>query len=565
MRTLKNYIALLSILLFALSCEKDGDKMIVSGLEASELTAAQTDVIITQDNGDAQVLALAWSTSALTVSDPSVEIPDGFPAIYLQASSTSDFKVINQSTESSASHSYTGSELNTLAKNAGLIAGQASPLYFRIKTLMGSNQDPIYGNTVSVSVTPFQIDMSNLIVQNKDKTSNLAILRSTNSDGEYAGFMPATSWMNFYFLEGDGTYWGNDGVSGTAFAISSDVATMWNGWFPGNNGCYYVTMSTNTKEWTATYLPSITVGGDVSSSLTFDVAKNIWSGKVITTTANAKITLSSAASKYTKATGTTDASAIATTINFAESQSGVLIFANAPGNITIPAAGTYTLKVDLSNNLQWVYTVTSGTETPTVEDIPYLYLAGLDDAITGPNWNFDRTLTKQYDGTYYATVYANSLWGYKMYTKADWSSDYYAYSGTEGTLVKNVDSNIPVASAGTYIITADITNLKYNMKQLGDVVYVAGLSLDGKDNWDFAKMPTLAKTDNGIYSGTIQITAKSTWGFKIYIESGNWDYYYGGSAGSIYYKSDGITDDSTAGTYTLTVNLIQGTYSMTLN
>jgi len=564
MRTIKNYIALLSLLLFAASCEKEGDKMIVSGLEASELTAAQTDVVITQDNSDKQVLSLVWSTSDLTVSDPSIDVPNGFPVIALQASPSSDFKVITESTQSTPSHSFTGSELNTLAKNAGLVAGQASPLYFRIKTLMGANHDPIYGNTVSVNVTPFQIDMSNLSVLDKNKENTLAILRSPNSDGEYAGFMPATAWLNFYFLEGDGTYWGNDGVSGTAFVISSDGETMWNGWFPGNNGCYYVTMSTNTKEWTATYLPTIEVGGDVTSTLTFDVVKNIWSGTVITTTSDTKITLSSAASKYKITTGTTDANAIATPINFAESQSGVLVMADVPGNITIPTAGTYTLKVDLSNNQQWVYTVTSGTETPTEEEIPYLYLAGIDDAVNGP-WNFNRTLAKQYDETYYGTVYANSLWGYKMYTKADWGSDYYSYSGTEGTLVKNVDSNIPVASAGTYIITADITNLKYNMKQLGDVVYVAGLSLDGNDNWDFAKMPTLAKTDNGIYSGTIQITAKSTWGFKIFIENGNWDYFYGGSNGSLYYKSDGITDDSTVGTYTLTVNLIEGTYSMTLN
>jgi len=564
MRTIKNYIALLSILLFAASCEKEGDKMIVSGLEASELTAAQTDVVITQDNGDAQVLSLAWSTSSLTVSDPSVEVPDGFPAITLQASSTSDFKVINESSESSASHSFTGSELNTLAKNAGLLAGQASPLYFRIKTLMGANHDPIYGNTVSVNVTPFQIDMSNLIVQNKDKTSNLAILRSPNSNGEYAGFMPATSWLNFYFLEGDGTYWGNDGVSGTAFVISSDATTMWNGWFPGNNGCYYVTMSTNDKEWTATYLPTIEVGGDVTSTLTFDVAKNIWSGTVITTANDTKITLSSAASKYNISTGTTDANAIATPINFAESQSGVLVFADTPGNITIPTAGTYTLKVDLSNNQQWVYTVTSGIETPTVEDIPYLYLAGIDDGATG-SWNFNNFITKGSDGTYTGVVYANSLWGYNMYTHADYDHDYYSYAGTDGSLEKNGSTNIPVAATGTYIITADISNLKYSMKQLGDVVYVAGLSLNGSDNWDFALMPTLTKTDNGIYSGTIQVTAKSTWGFKIYVESGNWDYYFGGADGSLYIKGNGITDDATVGTYTLTVDLIKGTYSMTLN
>jgi starch-binding outer membrane protein SusE/F len=556
MNTIKSYIAALAIVFAASACEKEGDKIILKGHGESELIATETDVVLTQADDASLMLSLVWTSNELTLSDESVGIPTGVPAVTLQASALSDFANAYEVQQTTASITYTGAELNTLAKNAGLTPGIASPLYFRIQSVLGSNLEPAYSNVATVNVTPYQIDMSLLYVIDKAQVETLSTLYSPNSDGQYAGFMAATSWLNFYFREGDGKIYGNDGVSGTAFKLSSDATTMWNGWFPGNNGCYYVTMSTGTTEWSATLLPEITVGGDVSATLAFSTSQKLWSGTLTTTTANANITLSSAAKKYNIATGTDDAAAIATTINFAESQSGVLVMADAAGNITVPTAGTYTLKIDLTNPTQWTYTLTPGEDIGGEEEIPFLYLAGIDDGVSG-GWNFNNTIAQLADGSYAGVVDANSLWGYKMYTTAAWA-DYYTKGTTDGSLVKNGEGNIPVPETATYLIKANLTNLTYSMQKLGDMVYLSGLN----DVWDFNT--TLAKTGNGVYSGTIVVTVKSAWGFKVYIESGNWDEVFGGSGGTLNYLGNGITDDA-PGTYTLTVNLIQGTYQMTLN
>ncbi len=556
MRTLRNYIALLTILLVAASCEKDDDKIIVSGHNASQLTTTASDVVLSGENNNSIVLSLVWDNSQLSLSNQSMSVPTGIPIVTLQSSATSNFAIVTESKTTANSQAFIGSELNTLAKNAGLKAGTAAPLYFRIKSLLGNNLEPVYSNASTVNVTPFQIDMSLLFVLNKDKTDTIANLYSATSNGEYGGFMAASAWMNLYFLEGDAKLWGNDGVSGTAFKTSSDAATLWNGWFPGNNGCYFVTLSTASSEWTATYLPEITVGGDVSATLTFSVAQKIWSGEITTTANNANITLSSAAKRYNILTGTTDASAVATPIGFVESQAGVLVKSDVAGNITVPTAGVYTLTLDLNNPTHLTYTLTAGAITPVEPEVPNLYLAGIDDGVSG-SWTFDNFIPKLADGTYAGVVYANSKYGYKMYTTAAWA-DFYSKDAADGTLVKNGADNIPVPETATYLIKADLTKLTYSMLKLGDVIYLSGLN----NAWDFNT--TLAKTGNGVYSGTIVVTTKSDWGFKIYLENGNWDEVFGGSAGAVYYKGNGITDDA-PGTYTLTVDLIHNTYQMVLN
>lgn len=554
MRTLRNYIAILSILLLWASCEKEDDKITVSGHKSSQLTSTESDVVLSGENNATVVFSLVWDESKLTLSDASMDIPTGFPKIALQSSASTDFATFTESAKSINSQAFTGAELNTLAKNTGLQAGTASPLYFRVKSLLGNNLTPEYSNVISVNVTPFQIDMSILYILNKDKNDTIANLYSATSNGEYGGFMAASAWMNLYFQEGDSKLWGNDGVSGTPFKTSSDVATMWNGWFPGLNGCYYVTLSTANSEWTSTYMPEITVGGDVTATLTFSVAQKLWSGEITTTTNNATITLSSAANLYNISTG--DASGVATTIAFVESGTGVLVKSDVAGNITIPTAGLYTLKLDLNNPKHLIYTLTAGSDVPVEPEISNLYLSGIDDGVTG-NWTFDNFIPKLADGTYAGVVYANSLWGYKMYTAAAWG-DYYTKGAADGSLLKNGEGNIPVPEAATYLVKADITALTYSMMKLGDVIYLSGLN----DAWNFNT--TLAKTGNGVYSGTIVVTKKSAWGFKIYLESGNWDEVFGGSAGVVYYKGTGITEDA-PGTYTLTVDLIHNTYQMVLN
>lgn len=562
MKCIKQYMIILMAVLALSSCEKDGDMIILKGHEASELTASETSVVLSKDNDDEPVLSLSWSGSSLSVTDESMGVPSGVPVFRLQASASADFQSVVELESDFSYYTFTGAKLNAWAKDAGLEPDISSPLYFRVQSQLGENIAPIYSNVVSVNVTPYVIDMSQLFLISTDKSDTLGILYSPDWDGEYSGFVQATSWMNFYFLEGDDTLWGNDSDPGTPFELSNDEATMWNCWFPGNGGAYYVTMSTNEFTWSATWLPEIVATGDLEENDTLVYYKSFdqWAGLIDPSTENAQFTLYSDALLYNVLTGDSDDGAIATTLYFADAGSGLLAIAETPGTFTIPNAETYTLMLDFSDPMQWTFSLTEGNHLPQEEEeIPYLYLPGSKDGETGGGWTFDNYIPQVNDTLYAGVIYVNSQWGFQMFTAADWGADYYTVGETEGSLVKNGDGNIPAPEPGFFLITADLKNLTYSMIPLGDEIYLSGLN----DVWDFST--SIPKTGDGVYSGSIVVTTPSTYGFRIYPEVDNWNDYFGGADGSLYFLGSSLTDDSQVGTYTLTIDLINMTYQMTLN
>ena len=565
MKTIKRILIIFLSLAAFSACEKDGDLITLSGLEESELMVTQTEVELSQGNSNENVLSLAWSTSTLTISDPTMSAPDILETT-LQISTTEDFSgTVVESVESSLSHAYTGSELNTIAQTLEITPGEATIIYFRLEASIGDNMDPVYSNVVSVTVTSYEIDMSLGYILDSDKDSTGVTLYSAESDGEYLGFMGATSWYNFYLQEGDGTTWGNDGVSGTAFVLSSseDSDERWNCWFPGVSGCYYVDFNTNTAEWSALSVPSLSVSGDIEGEMTFDRPNVKWTLPFTATSASITVKVSGTGSLYNSSTGTDDASAVETSVAFTQSGDNLTLANQADDiTVTVPSTGECTLTIDLSDPTAWTVEVTEGSGGSS-EVSQYLYLPGIDDGITGGDWTFDNYLTL-YDEdelAYAGVVNVNSLWGYGFYTEKDNWDELYNYGTGDaysGTLVYKGATNIPAPDAGLYLIDASLDGLTYSLTSVGSQIYVSGLN----DTWDFSV--TLDETSTvGTYSGEITITAASSWGFQIHLDD-SWSHYFGGSSGSLYYKGSNITDDASlsAGTYTLTVNLLNGTYSI---
>ncbi|MDP4277030.1 MAG: DUF5114 domain-containing protein [Bacteroidota bacterium] len=560
---------LLSGLLLVLlpACNKDGDLFFLSGMNSNELMANATDVVLTVATRDSVALSLAWTKSTLSVSNPDVSVPDNILSYTLQASASADFSTtLVESSESNLSKSYLGSELNTVATSLGLAAGTAVPVYFRLKGSIGNNMQPVYSNVVTVNVTPYRIDFTTGYILNASQEVTGTTLYSATENGIYTGFMGATAWYNFYLKEGDGTIWGNDGVSGTAFLLSSenDAAKRWNCWFPGIGGCYYTTVNTVTKQWSALLLPALTVSGDIQGDMTFDRPNVRWT-KVFQATSNSiSIQLSGTGNLYDYTTGTTDANAISKTFGFTGTP-GALQFASQAQalTLTLPSTGTYTLVVDLSNPKALKVEAVQGTEEPDQVN-QFVYLAGIDDGITGGSWNFDNTL-KLYNEdnlSYAGVINANSKWGYGVNVEKDnWTDLYNLGSGDaySGTLVYKGTANLPAPTPGLYLFDVSLKGLTYSLTSIGSVIYVSGLN----DVWDLTT--TLAETSTaGVYSGTVTITKASQWGFKILLDT-SWNLFYGGSGGALSYKGSNLTDDASlaAGSYTLNVNLVNRTYSFT--
>lgn len=355
----RNLMMLLCALTALVSCDESCDKIYLDGFKASDLMASASDVKLSVDNSKDVVLSLAWQNPTLLSSDETKPAGSGVLKTYLQVSASENFTSEKEYTVTDLSKAFTGADLNAAAKDLGLTPDVSSPLYFRIKSQMGSNLDAAYSNVCQVKVTPYLIDMSYINILDKDtKEQTLTYLYSPNSDGVYSGYMNASSWLNFWGKENDGTIWGNVGQDGHVYEMDN-TESAWSFWFPGQAGIYYAVIDTKAKEFKPTLLKSFQLNGE---DMTYDAPNYAWT-KVITTTAdNTPISIVATGAEYSKATGTEDAAAVVKTMNYTLAD-GKMTDAATAGSVNIAKAGTYTITVKVGEHSQLEYTIVEGDQT----------------------------------------------------------------------------------------------------------------------------------------------------------------------------------------------------------
>ena len=388
-KILYNIILLLSVLMVFGSCDKEGDQIFLNGFGSSELTATTNDVVLSIANSKKIVLSLEWNNPTLLSSDSSKTAPDGILKTYLQISSSEDFSgKVDESTCTSLSKAYTGDNLNSVAKEVGLQSGAASPLYFRIKSVEGDNMAPAYSNVEKVNVTPFTINMNFVSVLSEDKTDTLTHLYSDSVNGVYTGYMQATAWQHCWFVENDGTCWGNYNVNGHEFELSK-ASDAWNCWFPNGSGDWFVTVDTKNEVWSAANVMGVTVNG---TDFTYDSKKSVWSAVITTTTDNAKISGTASVNEYNSTTRTS--SFVGKTL--------------ALPDTTIAKAGTYTVNLYINSHAQYSYNIVSGVVTPDKPEVNFpseLVMYSIDG--TTKLSTLVKTGTGIYSGTYTAKQWDN--------------------------------------------------------------------------------------------------------------------------------------------------------------
>ena len=354
----RNLMMLLCALTALVSCDESGDKIYLDGFEASGLMASASDVVLSVDNTKDIVLLMAWQNPTLLSSDETKPAGNGVLKTYLQASLSESFATVKEYSVTDLSKAFTGADLNTLAKDLGTTPGQSAPLYFRIKSQMGSNLDAAYSNVCQVNVTPYIIHMDKMTIWNKDKDKVLTYLYSPNEDGIYAGYMTASLWLNFWGKENDGTIWGNVGQDGHVYEMDN-TESAWTFWFPGQTGIYYTVVDTKAKEIKPTYIKAMQLNGE---EMSYDAPNYAWT-KVITTTAdNASISIVATGAEYSKATATDDAAAVVKTMNYTLADGKMTDSENA-GSVNIAKAGTYTVTVKVGENSELTYSIESGNQS----------------------------------------------------------------------------------------------------------------------------------------------------------------------------------------------------------
>lgn len=432
----RNLMMLLCALTALVSCDESGDKIYLDGFEASSLMASASDVKLSIDNSKDIVLSLAWQNSTLLSSDETKPAGSGVLQTYLQASASEDFASVKEYTVTDLSKAFTGADLNAAAKDLGLTPDVSSPLYFRIKSQMGSNLDAAYSNVCQVKVTPYLIDMSYINILDKDtKEQTLTCLYSPNSDGVYSGYMNASSWFNFWGKENDGTIWGNVGQNGHEFEMDN-TESAWSFWYPSPAGIYYSVIDTNEKEWKATYIKSMQLNGE---AMTYDAPNYAWTKVLTTTTDNTPVSIVATGAEYSKATRTDDAAAKEKTLNYTLADGKMTDSENA-GSVNVAKAGTYTVTVKVGEHSQLEYTIVSGDQTtpkPTISNTIGMFSK---DGST-----LYATFTKVSEGVYTCTYDLSNLYDMRFYFVGDDIDDkrvcYGSVPNSQFSLYKEEDDN----------------------------------------------------------------------------------------------------------------------------
>ena len=443
------------------SCENDGDKVYLGGFCGSELIVTADAVTLSVDNREDVVLSLAWKNPVLMSSDATQPVPDGLLSTSLQVAADESFSTVSETTVTSLSKAYTGTELNTLAKNIGLAVDVAAPLYFRIKSATGKNMTPAYSNVCKVTVTPFNIEMKRMAVLDKEKANTIATLFSPNEDGVYTGWMQAQAWSNCWFRENDGTVWGNVPVDGHAFELSNE-GEAWNIWFGDGNGHWFVTVDTKNAEWSGINVTDLKLNGE---SMDYNSNTGTYNLVIKTTADNAHAVVTASGLEFNKTTGDGKSGAVPRELKF-KMVDGIMTIADVSSGFVIPKAGTYTVSISINENAEYAYTVTEGEVKPDVPGVKYpaelkVYSKDGSEVLA--------TLAKTADGIYEGTMTATKWMNFKIVDEENgvWygsdASDRYTLSSAGGAWDIWVDDDF--ADGDLITVTANLNTMKWSYRK----------------------------------------------------------------------------------------------------
>lgn len=561
-------LAVAAVSLSAVGCDSDADKMYVDGLEKSTLLTSGSEIVLENDNASLPAVTFVWTNeSKLKIYGTTVAgIADkSMPVYNLQLSLTDDFANAHSQSVDNGVASFTVQELNTIVLGLGAKPFEKTDVYARINTSLGTNDvDSKPSEAQKLVVTCYKVDYTSARMLDKDKAEVVAYLYSADSDGDgepdvrgqYRGFVSAQAWGNFWLRENDGTVWGNVGKDASEFLASKD-ADSWNFWFPGISGCYLteidVAEDTETKQWAATLIPSLTLSGDTSIEMNFVRNENRWMCVVTTKADNQSFAISGTGKRYDKDSRTDDAAATDVPITFGTAADNKLVM-NGGNSLTITKAGTYTVSLLLTDFNDLKYHIVEGEEEVEAPAPNSLFVLGIND-----NWDFIYEMPKTDDANeVYTGVFGSDScpWGYYFAIEEGNYSDVYGgrdHSG--GTLIAGADDKIQITTPGVYVWKVDWINKTYETTPVTSVSY-SGLN----DDWSLQPMTADASSPSK-YTATVTITKASEWGAKVIINE-DWDIFVGGSDGKIEYGKS-FTDDQTLapGDYTLTFDFAKGTYS----
>lgn len=547
------------------SCDSDIEPVYVLPSDVISLGGASGDIILTPDNPQALAMTIYWSGDGhIALSDTLLQAPTNAAEETIQFSDNEQFSnAIDISVEKGIrSRQFLSEELNSLLGRLGYSADEKSPLYIRIRSVLAANLEPSYSSIIKVMVQSYKIHLILGTVLDKDWNETAMRLASPEENGIYQGFMGVNGWMNWWFREANNVVWGNLGQEGMTFHASS-ADDHWNFWFPDPAGCYYTTVNTKEGWWSGLHIDNLTVSGDLSGEMEYNLRANQWYMSVnLPAATSVTITIRGKGRLYNKET-TDMGPAIDKTIAFSGNCDNLTFGENASSiSVNLPAGETM-LVLDLTNPLE--LTIGAGEAAPEPDAEPRLYFSGV------VNWDGFDDYISLYDESalaYGGAHWVDSEWGYRAYPQADWTPAYKAADDAtplSGNLIlAESDGNIPAPEKGLYVMDFKLKDLTYQLTKVETVTFT-GLN----DDWSEHVM-TQSTENPEVFTAEFVKEKETPWGVKVLINN-DWSLFFGGSDGNLLLgHSDATTgfdgDNAlTVGeTYILRVDLGTQTYSYTL-
>lgn len=568
---MKRFIySILAVLVFAVSCEKDGDKLIVTEPGApTEFSASSSEIVLSNDGVDALALSLFWNEGALPeVSDPTVALPDDLTNLSMQFSAAEDFASYTEMylEADQTSLQFTGGELSQLLMKLGMTEVQQYIVYVRLAVEMGEKY--IYSDFLVLKITPYAVETGWMqIVSKTDVTDVLATLYCKDATPTlFEGFaVPSGGWYNCFFIAADGTQWGCN-ADWTAFSLVANSEN--NCWFAEPSGCQYVYADTANELWWHVNVPTVNVNIDGAPvELKYSKSAGGYSGTITTSAANTAITVTGTGARFDITTGT-DAGIAGIPYPFClvPSGAGSFEFINAEStteSFVIENAGTYTLTF---NVYDYTWGLKEGAEEPPVVTYPenvamYYYLKDGSDQL-GLACQMAETAD---EGIFEGFVWTDPNWG-TNYTNFRFHADDVVYSSnSEGQYVLGEGGwNSWSSNSNLNYVVADFTTMTWSETQVTKIA-VAG----DFNSWSLDTDQFSFNMETGKWEVECDITYIE-WGIQFVLDDANgtwrWKYMDGDMDGTLSMEGGNIMPAQT-GKYKIVLDLSSfsiPTYTMTL-
>ena len=561
--------SILAVLIFVVSCEKDGNKLIVTEPGApTEFSASSSEIVLSSDGVDALALSLFWNEGALPeVSDPTVALPDDLTNLSMQFSASEDFASYTEMylEADQTSLQFTGGELSQLLMKLGMTEVQQYIVYVRLAVKMGEKYT--YSDVLVLKITPYAVETGWMqIVSKTDVTDVLATLYCKDATPAlFEGFaVPAGGWYNCFFIAADGTQWGCN-ADWTAFSLVANSEN--NCWFAEPSGCQYVYADTANELWWHINVPTVNVNIDGAPvELKYSKSAGGYSGTITTSSANTAITVTGTGSRFDITTGT-DAGIAGIPYPFClvPSGAGSFEFINAESttdSFTIENAGTYTITFNVS---EYTWTLKEGAEEPPVVSYPenvamYYYLKEASDKL---GLACDMAKTAE-DGIFEGFIWTDPDWG-ANFSGFRFHADEMIYSSNgDGQYVLGEGGwNCWSSNTGMNYVVADFTTMTWSETKVTQVAVAGDFNSWSIDSDQFA-----FNMETGKWEIECNI-ANVEWGIQFVLgdESNTWRWIYKDSEGDGILSLQGDNYIPQVGKYKIVLdlsNFTAPTYTMTL-